>query len=265
MLIYIYIVYTLYNRKAFFCKKKKMSSEFKKLPEIIQILTLVFTRIIIYNDHLNPEPISQGNKELCEEFITEYLLNGKTAKFEVLESRLKNKSKNEGFIPVFIEHAETYYKDREILFENKHELIPFIFHYFRQKENEISINQIFEDFKDSILTDIEKIIGLENTGDFQERLNRIKEHSIKDQTSKRNKKKIWVKFNENAVKITFNGDDVFDLVEEATTKLNGLKNFKIDLIKAYKHNSAEPLKFGDIIDDTFINKYETPIVIKVKT
>src|SRR5256885_1643119 len=102
-----------------------MSSEFKKLPDLIKELKLVFTRKIIYNDNYNQEPISQENKKLCEEFIAEYLLNGRTQKFNILETRLKNKSKNEGLIPVFIEHAETYYNDREILFEMKHELIPF--------------------------------------------------------------------------------------------------------------------------------------------
>src|SRR6266496_124655 len=101
-----------------------MSSEFKKLPDLIQVLTLVFTRKIIYNDHLNPEPVSPENKKLCEEFITEYLLNGRTQQFKILETKLKNRSKNEGLIPVFIEHTETYYKDREILFELKHQLIP---------------------------------------------------------------------------------------------------------------------------------------------
>jgi hypothetical protein len=183
-----------------------------------------------------------------------------------LETRLKNKSKNEGLIPVFINHAKTYYEDREILFERKHELISFIFHYFRQRENGI---QPFEDFKESFLstslTEIENIIGLKNTGDFEKRLSRIKKHLINKQTSKRKEKKIWVKFNENAIKITFNGDDVFDLVEEATTKLNGLDNFKIDLIEAYKHKSVEPLKFGDIVDGSFTNQYDTPIVIKIKT
>ncbi|GBB93269.1 hypothetical protein RclHR1_02140022 [Rhizophagus clarus] len=243
-----------------------MSSEskFKKLPEIIQILTLVFTRKIIYNDHFNPEPISQENKKLCEEFITEYLLNGKTQKYVILEARLKNKSKNEELIPVFIEHAKTYYEDREILFGKKHELIPFIFHYFRQRENEISNNQTLEDCLKIWLAEIENMIGLKKLGDLKKRLNRIKEFLIKEKISKGNKKKIWVKFNENAIKITFSGDDVFDLIEEATTKLNGLDNFKIDLIEAYKHNAVKPLKFSDKIDGSFANQYETPIMIKVK-
>jgi hypothetical protein len=111
-----------------------------------------------------------------------------------LETRLKNKSKNEGLIPVFINHAKTYYEDREILFERKHELISFIFHYFRQRENGI---QPFEDFKESFLstslTEIENIIGLKNTGDFEGRLNRIKKHLINEQTSKRKEKKILMK------------------------------------------------------------------------
>jgi len=147
-----------------------MNSEFKKLPDLIQVLTLVFTRKIIYNDHYNPELISQENKKLCEEFIAEYLLNGRTQKFNILETRLKNKSKNEGLIPVFIEHAETYYNDREILFENKHELIPFIFHYFRQRENEMTNEQTFEEKLGTHLTEIENIIGLENSGNFEKRL-----------------------------------------------------------------------------------------------
>jgi len=74
-----------------------------------------------------------------------------------------------------------------------------------------------------------------------------------------------VKYNEKAIKIAFNGEDVFDLVEEASKKLNGLDSFKMDLIEAYKHNSAEPLKFGEVVDGSFINQYETPIVIKIKT
>ncbi|CAG8693847.1 4028_t:CDS:2 [Rhizophagus irregularis] len=78
------------------------------------------------------------------------------------------------------------------------------------------------------------------------------------------KKIIWVKFNEEPVKIAFSGEDVSDLVEEAKIKLNGLDNFKMDLIGVYKHNSIEPLKFGQIVDDSFINRYETPIEIKVK-
>ena len=73
-----------------------------------------------------------------------------------------------------------------------------------------------------------------------------------------------MKFNENPVKIVFSGEDVFDLVEETKTKLNGLDNFKMDLIEVYKHDSVEPLKFGHIVDDSFINRYETPIVIKIK-
>src|SRR4051812_1122393 len=127
-----------------------MGGEFKKLPEIIQVLTIVFTRKIIYNEHFNPEPISQENKKLCEEFITECLLNGKTKKFEELETRLKNKSKNKELIPIFIEHAKTYYEDREIIFENKHELIPFIFHYFRQREKEMLNDHTFKDFKEKL-------------------------------------------------------------------------------------------------------------------
>ena len=154
-----------------------------------------------------------------------------------------------------------YYNDREILFENKHELIPFIFHYFRQRENE----QTFEEKLGTRLTEIENIIGLENSGNFEERLNRIKENLINEKASKRNQKTIWVKHNEKAIKIAFNGEDVFDLVEEVIKKLNGLDGFKMDLIEAYKHNSAVPLKFGDVIDGSFINQYETPIVIKVKT
>jgi hypothetical protein len=54
----------------------------------------------------------------------------KPKKIEVLETRLRNKSKNKELIPIFIEHAKTYYEDREILFKNKHELI----HYFRQRK-----------------------------------------------------------------------------------------------------------------------------------
>lgn len=249
-----------------------MSSGFKKLPELIQVLTIVFTRKIIYNDHVNPEPISQENKVLCEEFIAEYLLNGRTQKFEILESRLRNKSRNQGLIPTFIKHAEAYYKDREILFQRKHELIPFIFHYFKQRENEISNNQTFEDFKENLetrLTEIENVIGLEKSGNFEIRLNRIKEHliNVNRQVSTRNTgtKKIWVKFNENAIKIVFIGEDVFDLVEEATTKLSGLDNYRMDLIEAYIHNSSEPLRFGDMVDGSFINQYETPILIRIKT
>ncbi|CAB4384022.1 unnamed protein product [Rhizophagus irregularis] len=194
-----------------------MSSGFKKLPELIQVLIIVFTRKIIYNDHFNPEPISQENKVLCEEFIAEYLLNGRT-------------------------------------------------------ENEISNNQTFEDFKENLetrLTEIENVIGLEKSGNFEIRLNRIKEHliNVNGQVSTRNTgtKKIWVKFNENAIKIVFNGEDVFDLVEEATTKLSGLDNYRMDLIEAYKHNSSEPLRFGDMVDGSFINQYETPILIRIKT
>ncbi|CAG8511362.1 uncharacterized protein OCT59_017710 [Rhizophagus irregularis] len=223
-----------------------MSSGFKKLPELIQVLTIVFTRKIIYNDHFNPEPISQENKVLCEEFIAEYLLNGRTQKFEILESRLRNKSRNQGLIPTFIKHSEAYYKDREILFQKKHELIPFIFHYFKQRENEISNNQTFEDFKENLetrLTEIENVIGLEKSGNFELRLNRIKEHliNVNGQVSTRN------------------------TVEEATTKLNGLDNYRMDLIEAYKHNSSEPLRFGDMVDGSFINQYETPILIRIKT
>lgn len=245
-----------------------MSSEFKKLPEIIQVLTIVFTRKIIYNDHFKPEPISQENKVLCEEFIAEYLLNGRTQRFEILESRLRNKSRNQGLIPTFIRHAEAYYKDREILFQKKHELIPFIFHYFKQRENEISNSPTFENLE-TRLTEIENVIGLENTGNFELRLNRIKEHliNVNEQVSRRNTdtKKIWMKFNENAIKIVFNGDDVFDLIEEATTKLSGLDNYRMDVIEAYKHNSSEPLKFGDTVDGSFINQYETPILIRIRT
>ncbi|PKY50953.1 hypothetical protein RhiirA4_467729 [Rhizophagus irregularis] len=86
------------------------------------------------------------NPEQSEMNWPKCLLNGKTKKkFEVLETRLRNKSKHKELIPIIIEHAKMYYEDREIvLFKNKHELI----HYFRQRKKEISVNdQTFKDFK----------------------------------------------------------------------------------------------------------------------
>lgn len=69
---------------------------------------------------------------------------------------------------------------------------------------------------------------MENSGNFEKRLIRIKEFLINEQDSKWNteEKKIWAKFKESAVKIASNGEDGFDLVEETTTKLSGLDNFK---------------------------------------
>ncbi|EXX71398.1 uncharacterized protein OCT59_017720 [Rhizophagus irregularis] len=69
---------------------------------------------------------------------------------------------------------------------------------------------------------------MENSGNFEKRLIRIKEFLINEQDSKWNteEKKIWAKFKESAVKIASNGEDDFDLVEETTTKLSGLDNFK---------------------------------------
>lgn len=90
------------------------------------------------------------------------------------------------------------------------------------------------------------------------------EDSILEQKRK-HKKIIWVKFNEEPIKIAFNGEDIFDLIEEAKIKLNGLDKIKMDLIEVYKHNSIEPLKFGQVVDDSFINRYETPVEIKVKS
>ncbi|CAB4383980.1 unnamed protein product [Rhizophagus irregularis] len=117
--------------------------------------------------------------------------------------------------------------------------------------------------KDSSLEQKSKDSSLEQKSKDSS-LEQKSEDSILEQKRK-HKKIIWVKFNEEPIKIAFNGEDIFDLIEEAKIKLNGLDKIKMDLIEVYKHNSVEPLKFGQVVDDSFINRYETPVEIKVKS
>lgn len=75
------------------------------------------------------------------------------------KKNLKYWEQNKELIPIFIEHAKTYYEDREILFKNKHELI----HYFRQRKKEISVNdQTFKDFKGKLEAQLTEILKLRN-------------------------------------------------------------------------------------------------------